>query len=133
MGFPWSVATCHMSVTWYLKLDFWICPDLEIRILSLRCFNIFFQLFGVKMGHECVDHWFQPAIHDALQLVHCESNAVVGKAILGEVVRADFFAPVPGSHLRSPRLCNLLALPLLFDLIKPRPQYPHGLRPVFDL
>ena len=52
------------------------------------------------MGYEAVDHVGDVAFHDAIELVQSETDPVIGEAILGEIVSADFFAAIAASDLR---------------------------------
>ena len=54
-------------------------------------------------------------------------NAMVGDTGLGEIVRADLGAPIPGSHLRLSILGDRLSLLLLRDVQEPGPQYLQSL------
>lgn len=57
------------------------------------------QLFGLLMGGKSIDHLIQIAIHDLFQIMDGQADAVVGAAILREVVGADLLAAVAGAHL----------------------------------
>ena len=57
------------------------------------------QLFGLFPGGKGVDHLVQIAVHDLFQIVDGQADAVVGAAILREVVGADLLAAVAGAHL----------------------------------
>jgi hypothetical protein len=52
------------------------------------------QLFRLEVRDQRVNHGLQFAVHELGQLVGGESDAVIGDAILGEVVGADLFAAV---------------------------------------
>ena len=49
------------------------------------------QLFGLFAGGQCVDQLVQIAVHDLGKIVHGQADAVVGAAVLREVVGADLF------------------------------------------
>ena len=87
-----------------MKFDHWVLEsiwilDFGIWNLLLRSIHIFFQLLRLKVGNQGVDHGLQPAIHDVVQLMQAESDAMVGQPILREIVRPDFFASIARPHL----------------------------------
>ena len=49
-----------------------------------------------------IDDLIQIAVHDLVQIMDRQANAVVRAAVLREVVGADLFAPVAGTHLPLP-------------------------------
>ena len=51
----------------------------------------FAQLLGLEVGDERVDDCVEVAVHDLGEVVHGQADAVIGDAVLREVVRADFF------------------------------------------
>ena len=55
------------------------------------------QLFGLFAGGQCVDQLVQIAVHDLGKIVHGQADAVIGAAVLREVVGADLFAAVAGA------------------------------------
>ena len=52
------------------------------------------QLFRLVGGDEGVDEFVEGAVHDAVDLIERQADAVVGDAALGEVVGADLLAAV---------------------------------------
>src|SRR5437773_12348509 len=62
-----------------------------------------------------------------------ESNAMIGDAVLWEVVSANLLAAVAAAHHRLPFFCQRLLLLLHLDLIQPRAQHPHAFLAVLDL
>ena len=67
------------------------------------------------------------------QLVHREADAVIGDAVLAEVVGADFFRPLARTDLRPSVLRDRLLLLPHLHFVEPRPQHFHRLRAVLDL
>ena len=57
------------------------------------------QLFGLLAGGKGVDYLIQIAVHDLFQIMDGQADAVVGAAILWEVVGANLLAAVAGAHL----------------------------------
>ena len=51
------------------------------------------------MGCQCINDLVQISVHDLIQIVDRQADAVVGAAILREVVGADLLAAVAGAHL----------------------------------
>src|SRR4029434_9957716 len=62
-----------------------------------------------------------------------EADAVIRHAGLGEVVRPDALAPLPGAHLAPPVGGDGGGLLVLGALEQARLEHTHGLRPVLDL
>ena len=60
-----------------------------------------FQLFGALGGDEGVDDLVKIAVHDLVELVESQSDAVIGQTALGEIVGADLFAAVAGAYLTA--------------------------------
>ena len=50
------------------------------------------------MGDHGIDDGVHPAFHHQIQLVEGEADAVVGEAVLREVVGADLLTAVTGTH-----------------------------------
>ncbi len=51
------------------------------------------------MGDERVDDGLQAAFHDEVELVEGEADAVIGEAILREVLSANLLAAIAGADL----------------------------------
>src|SRR5271165_6535563 len=62
-----------------------------------------------------------------------ETDAVIGHAVLGEVVGANFLAAVAGADHGAALCANRLLLLFEFDLVQARTQYALGFGPVLDL
>src|ERR1700691_5896302 len=62
-----------------------------------------------------------------------EADAVIGDAILGKVVGADFFAAIAGADLLFSGLRELGVLFFHFHLVQARAQHAHALLAIFDL
>src|SRR5699024_2821087 len=79
------------------------------------------------------DQGVQVAVEHVVQVVGLITGAVIGDAVLGEVVGTDPFAAVHRAHLGAAHLGHLgLGFLLLFGP-QPRAQYAHGLFPVLQL
>ena len=85
------------------------------------------------MRHQRLNQRVEVAVNEAGQIVERDFDAVVGDAVLREIVGADFFAAVAGADL-------LFAVRGVFGIFlgdfrfeQPRAQHGHRLRPVFDL
>jgi hypothetical protein len=55
------------------------------------------EFFSLVVSGKGVDDLIEAALHDQIELVEGESDAVVGDAVLGEVVGANFLAAVAGA------------------------------------
>src|SRR5581483_6344620 len=62
------------------------------------------QLACLVVLDQRIDQRIQPAVEYLRQVVHRQPDAVVGHAILREVIGADLFAAVATAHLRAARL-----------------------------
>ena len=85
------------------------------------------------MCDQGVDGGLEHAFHDHVELVVGEADAVVGEAVLGEVVGADFFAAVAGAYL----LFAVFGLELVdafgFYFVETGAEDSHALFSIFDL
>ncbi len=64
------------------------------------------------MGCQCINDLVQISVHDLIQIVDRQADAVVGAAILREVVSPDLLAAITGSHL--PRAVGIDGILLFF-------------------
>src|SRR5262245_65323873 len=64
---------------------------------SSRFFGERRELLHLVLGGKCADQIVELAVHDALDLVEREVDAVVGHPALGEVVGADALRAVAGA------------------------------------
>src|SRR3984885_14646511 len=101
--------------------------------VSIASFDLLSQLFGLVLLVQGRDQLVEVAVHDIIELVQCQVDAVVGDAALGKIIGANAFGPVPGSDLKLTRL-RLLGL-LLFALAgeEPRPEERERTRSVLVL
>ena len=67
----------------------------------LSCDRFRLQFLRLIVCDEGVDEIIELAFHDEMELVDGEADAMVGDAILFEVVSADFFGAVAGADLRA--------------------------------
>src|SRR6266853_1451199 len=75
------------------------------------------QLFGLIMSDQGINDGLKPAIHDFSKLVDGESNAVVGHAVLGEIVSTNLFTAIAASHHGPSLLGQRFLLLLEFHLV----------------
>ena len=73
------------------------------------------------------------AVHDLLQLVERQIDAVIGDAALRKVVGADALGAIAAAHLQAPRLRLRAVLLLLLGGQQARLQQRHGARAVLVL
>ena len=84
-------------------------------------------------GRHRVEQLRQVAVQHVGQLVSGEVHPVIGDAVLPEVVGADLLRAIAGADLAAAFLGDGVLLLLQLDLVEPRPQHLHRLRPVLDL
>src|SRR6202044_1567828 len=98
-----------------------------------RLLNLLRQLFGLVFLVQRTNQLVEIAVHDIVQLVEREIDAMVGHAALRKVIGANALGTIARTHLQLARL-SLLTL-LLFALggEQPGPQQGHGSRTVFVL
>src|SRR5215468_5101417 len=68
------------------------------RTVSGQDFRLLFQLLGLVVRDQSVDQRLEPAIHELRQLVDCIADAMIGDAVLREVVSANLLAAVARAH-----------------------------------
>lgn len=85
---------------------------------------------GVDAG---LDHRVQVAVQDLVQVVRLEADAVVGDAVLREVVRADLLGAVDGADLAAAGVRGLPLGLLLGRGEQPGAQDAQGLLLVLEL
>src|SRR6266481_4506231 len=85
------------------------------------------QLFRLEVTDQRVDNGLELAIHHIGELVNCEADAVVGDAVLREVVGADLLAAVAAADHRFALFCQGFLLLLHFDFVQARAQDAHAL------
>src|SRR5262245_24242571 len=71
--------------------------------LNGRCLSLgfLFQLFGLEVRHHRVNQLVNPALHNLVELMDRQAYAVIGDAVLFEIVGADFFRTVAAADLRT--------------------------------
>ena len=72
------------------------------------------QFLGLLTGGEGVDDLVQIAVHDLSEVVHRQADAVVGTAVLREIIGTYLLAAVPCSHLTGAVGVDGILLLLLF-------------------
>ena len=80
-----------------------------------------------------VDDRVELAFHHQIQLVQRQADAVIGQAVLREIVSADFFAAVAGADHAAPLRADRRLLLFQLHLIEPRAQHAHRLGAILDL
>ena len=88
--------------------------------------------FAVVSG-ERFDDRVQLAVHHEIQLMQREPDAVIGDAILREVVGADLLAAVARAHHAAALGAQRGLLLLQLHLVEPRTQHALGLGAILDL
>jgi hypothetical protein len=91
------------------------------------------QSIGLGARHELVDHRIDVALERVLQLMHREVDAVIGDAVLFEVVGADLLGSIAAADLAAALLRDRVLLLAHLDLVEARAQHLQRFRAVFDL
>src|ERR1700691_1646698 len=91
------------------------------------------QLRGQVRGGQRVDHPVEITVDDPVQVVGPVAHAVIGDAVLREVVGADPFGPVHGADLAAPLGAGLRVRVGLGLGQQPRPQHAQRLLLVLQL
>src|SRR5204863_6910196 len=85
------------------------------------------------VGRERLGELVELALQYAVELVRRELDAMVGDAVLGEIVRADLLRALPGPDLRTTSRVELGLLLLPLELIEARAQHAQRLLAVLQL
>src|SRR5208283_1293667 len=88
--------------------------------------RLLLEFLRLEVGDERVDHELNAAVHELRKLVHGQADAVVGHAVLREVISADLLAAVAAAHHRLALLGQRLLLLLLLHLVQAGTQYAHS-------
>jgi len=88
--------------------------------------NFVLQFFCLEVSDEAVDHVGDVAFHDAIELMQGETDAVIGEAILGEIVGADFFAAIARADHAAALSSDGLLLLFELDFVEARTQDALG-------
>src|SRR5574338_486027 len=100
---------------------------MSLRPLSPRDYHL------LVMRPQREHYLLKIAVQYLVEFMNGQSDAVVRDAVLRKIIRSDFFAAVPASHLSLPTLRDfrLLLFPFRFD--DARAQGAHRFRAVFQL
>ena len=101
------------------------------RSCRLRGFSL--QFLCLVIGNQRINNRLQSALHDQVQLVQRQPDAVIGKPVLREVIRANFFLAIAGLDLPTPFRHDRRLLLLLLQFVKTRAQNTHCFRAILDL
>ena len=85
------------------------------------------------MFQERLDHFVELSLHDLVELVESQSDAVVGQSVLGEVVGPDPLAAVAGSDQAASLVGSLLVGFLLLGFEQSAAKHSQGLGPILVL
>ena len=91
------------------------------------------QSLGFEVSDERVDERAELAVHRFGELVKSKVDAVVGDAILREIVGAYFFGAVASLDLPFSFSGEGGVLLFLFHFVEPRPEHAHSFRAILDL
>src|SRR5882724_2606715 len=85
------------------------------------------------MRNQAVDERAELAVHDFGQLVKRQADAVIGDAVLREIVGADFFGAVAGFDLAAALGGKSGLALLLLLLVQASAENAHGFGAILDL
>src|SRR6266700_1806543 len=80
-----------------------------------------------------LDQLAEIAVHYAVQIIQRQANAVVGHAVLWEIVRANFFFAAAGANLTATLRAVFFRFLALLSLQQARPQDRHRFLLVLEL
>src|SRR5437762_423600 len=107
---------------------------LPISSLGGLCLSEFLlEALGLVVGTQGVHQRRELAVHDVGKLMQRQADAVIGHAILGKIVRADFFGAVAGFDLAAPLGHDGGLLLFLLHFIEARAKNAHGFGAIFNL
>ena len=89
------------------------------------------QLFSLLAGGKGIDYLVQIAVHDLFQIVDGQPDAMVGAAVLREVIGADLLTAVAGAHLPLTLGVDGILLFLLF--LRSGESFILPISPLFEL
>src|SRR5215472_244837 len=91
------------------------------------------EAFPLVIGEQSVDDVIEIAVENGFEVAGRETDAVIGQAILREVVRADLLAAVSRADLRAALACRLFFLFAQLRLVEVRAQQLHGALAILEL
>src|ERR1035438_7392105 len=94
---------------------------------SGRDLHLLLHFLGLEVRDQRVDHGLDAAVHEVRQLVRGEADAMIGNAVLREVVGADLLAAIAAAHHRPALLGQRVLLLLLFHFVQDAKRC-HGIR-----
>src|SRR5262245_1105324 len=105
---------------------------------ALRCrlfafLALLLQLLCLVISRQRVDNRLQLAVHDEIELVQSQADAMIRDAVLWEIVGPDLFTAVPAAYLAAPFRTQRGLLLLQLHLVQPRAKHALGLGAILDL
>src|SRR6266702_5213097 len=91
------------------------------------------EAFGFIVRDEAVDERGEFSIHHVGELVERQADAMIGHAVLGEIVGADFFGAVAGLDLPAALGGESRLTFFLLLFVQARAKNAHGLGAILDL
>src|SRR5690242_8798617 len=126
---PWRSAV-WMVIDW-TRLEPWSSTGQGWSHVLLSRLALLLQFFCLVIRCERIDQRIEPAFHHLIQLVHRETDPVIGNAILREIIGPDLLAAVARSHHAAPLGADLLLLLFQLDLVQARAKHAFRLGAVF--
>src|SRR4029077_2608368 len=91
------------------------------------------ELFGLVIRGERFENGVELSIHNEIQLMERQADAVIGDAVLREVVGANFLAAVAAASLSAPLRSQRCLLLFQLQFVQPGAEHALGLGAVLDL
>ena len=108
-AFPFWIARVLVVLSHYpLKRHLFAAADILRGSIDSSDYKNY--ILGLMFLKQCLDNVFQGALHHLVELVQGEIDAMIGDATLGEIVCADPFRAVAGTHKIAPSLGLLRSL-----------------------
>src|SRR5271167_3612170 len=92
-------------------------------LTNLRGHGRFLQLLRLVVGPQSFDNVVDLPLHHSVELMQGEPDAVIGEAILWEIISADLLAAVSRADHLPPLLGNLFLLLLKLHFVEARTEH----------
>src|SRR5947207_528808 len=96
-----------------------------MTILDLSRYRSSVEFLRLIVGTEGVNEFIELAVEHKIELVYGQADAMIGDAILFEIISADLFGAVAAADHRFSLAREGVMLFLLFELLQAGTEYAH--------